>query len=490
MKSSTRSQRNARFKRHCTQTPDRPALRLGDTGAAVEEMQRRMNKFVLPIAEDGNFGPHTHHAVCSFQYRMFLTEDGIVGPLTWKALFAEMPAKTPVLQLGSRSGEVREVQRILIRVGVYRSLSQVGVADGIFGQVTREAVKRYQADRHLQDTDGIVGRFTWQKLAEDRLDAAGYPIRQIDLVNRKKGHSDKISAIATAAGTTSIFTGSVDTLEQRWSEKGDRASTPTLGHRQGERGSLSDVVINPRTTEVISSTYGGTIRTGNFQQTTKRSFPGRGGSITAIDISPNGRIIAAGNLDRSVRLFTLTGGLEAQRTVHDKSVADIVFNPRKERFGGQLVSIDRAQQILLWKGAQEVGTPTLNPTVLAEAQQVTRQPAIALSNSGYLIAATGANRLRLFSTLGSLLAEAEYNSEINAVALSPCNRYLALACSDRTVQIIDLSVAAATSAHLLKPISILKGHHSSVTAVSFALSSAHLYSGDETGELLTWEIKR
>jgi len=80
----------------------------------------------------------------------------------------------------------------------------------------------------------------------------------------------------------------------------------------GDKGSVSDVAINPRTLEVVSSTFGGTIRTSDFRQTTdsrENKFQGRGGSVRAIDISSDRAFIAAGNTDKSLRLFMLEGKL-------------------------------------------------------------------------------------------------------------------------------------------------------------------------------------
>ncbi len=60
----------------------------------------------------------------------------------------------PTLQMGSRGNSVRLLQ-LLLKID----------ADGIFGNKTREAVKKYQKDKEL-DVDGIVGNFTWGSLLD------------------------------------------------------------------------------------------------------------------------------------------------------------------------------------------------------------------------------------------------------------------------------------------------------------------------------------
>lgn len=68
-----------------------PTLQYGSQGAAVLELQRDMNKVfrgypMMPLMEDGEFGPMTRAAVQEFQRRTKLDADGIVGPLTWAKL--------------------------------------------------------------------------------------------------------------------------------------------------------------------------------------------------------------------------------------------------------------------------------------------------------------------------------------------------------------------------------------------------------------------
>jgi V8-like Glu-specific endopeptidase len=74
----------------------RPILRSGSKGAAVVDLQSRLNAWRLatpgvslaPLVMDGDFGPKTHAMVVAFQRKKGLTVDGVVGPQTWGALLA------------------------------------------------------------------------------------------------------------------------------------------------------------------------------------------------------------------------------------------------------------------------------------------------------------------------------------------------------------------------------------------------------------------
>ena len=74
-----------------TTTKPKPAaparLRSGSEGGQVKALQRRLRELGYQVQEaDGQFGPETHHSVVAFQKVNGLGRDGVVGPITRKAL--------------------------------------------------------------------------------------------------------------------------------------------------------------------------------------------------------------------------------------------------------------------------------------------------------------------------------------------------------------------------------------------------------------------
>jgi len=77
-----------------TTPPPRPTVKLGSKGATVQELQYRLNVFLLTapgvgqarLKVDGIFGAKTLAATRAFQRAMGLVVDGIVGPQTWRRL--------------------------------------------------------------------------------------------------------------------------------------------------------------------------------------------------------------------------------------------------------------------------------------------------------------------------------------------------------------------------------------------------------------------
>jgi hypothetical protein len=68
----------------------RPTVQKGSTGEQVKILQERLRgaypAYAGKLANDGIFGVGTKAVVKEFQRRAGLTQDGIVGPVTWKAL--------------------------------------------------------------------------------------------------------------------------------------------------------------------------------------------------------------------------------------------------------------------------------------------------------------------------------------------------------------------------------------------------------------------
>lgn len=61
-------------------------LKYGSTGSEVKTLQTALNRAECNLTVDGVFGNKTTTAVKAFQGKHNLTQDGVVGPVTWKAL--------------------------------------------------------------------------------------------------------------------------------------------------------------------------------------------------------------------------------------------------------------------------------------------------------------------------------------------------------------------------------------------------------------------
>jgi N-acetylmuramoyl-L-alanine amidase len=120
-------------------------------------VQQSLNRFKvrdyanMALVEDGIYGPRTKSAVQNFQSIVGLNTDGIIGPYTLDIINFILSKPTLSIQYANATA-TRYVQW---RVNVTN--------DGMFGPITRNAVRIYQYNNGLI-SDGIVGKNTWYKL--------------------------------------------------------------------------------------------------------------------------------------------------------------------------------------------------------------------------------------------------------------------------------------------------------------------------------------
>lgn len=109
---------------------------------------------------DGVRGPLTRRAVVSFQRRRGLAADGIAGQRTRAALgWRGRPGLgSRTMRIGNRGWDVAALQYLLQRAG-----HGAGRADGLFGPLTRAAVRRAQSAAGI-GVDGLAGPVTIRSL--------------------------------------------------------------------------------------------------------------------------------------------------------------------------------------------------------------------------------------------------------------------------------------------------------------------------------------
>lgn len=131
--------------------------RVGDRGPAVRDIQDRLAALSFDPGADPRavFGDGTQEAVLQFQRAKGLDADGIVGPITWRALYEAgyrlgdriLFMRRPMM----RGEDVAELQSRLSSLGF-----DTGKVDGIFGPDTERAVIDFQHNRRLVE-DGKMG---------------------------------------------------------------------------------------------------------------------------------------------------------------------------------------------------------------------------------------------------------------------------------------------------------------------------------------------
>lgn len=131
-------------------------LKEGSKGENVKIMQRALNEAMgAELSEDGIFGPNTKRAVFAFQKsQKNLKADGIYGSKTHSALSKKVNSfgfADTVLKVGSKGEAVKTLQKGL------KDMSYDILVDGIYGPQTKAAVIKFQERFPELADDGIFG---------------------------------------------------------------------------------------------------------------------------------------------------------------------------------------------------------------------------------------------------------------------------------------------------------------------------------------------
>lgn len=139
-------------------------IRLHDTGAAVEDVQRRLATagFLDEDEVTGTFDDRTQQALRAFAQHFRLPATDMVDDKTWATLVDasfNMGDRTLYLRMPYFHGaDVVQLQRALGALGFAN-----GEHDGIFGAHTELALRKFQTNMGLP-SDGIAGAYTFAAL--------------------------------------------------------------------------------------------------------------------------------------------------------------------------------------------------------------------------------------------------------------------------------------------------------------------------------------
>ncbi|WP_352401198.1 peptidoglycan-binding protein [Anaerotignum sp.] len=163
------------------------ALKIGSQGIGIKTIQYMLTMLsyfdpdIPEIEVDGFYGPQTESAVIAFQTKYGIPPNGIVDPVTWKALNDRyvklINSMSPqilqgkaslypgyILSLGTRNKDVENLQTYLATIAEYYPWALDVEISGYFDNETYDAVKTMQRQWGLKES-GVVGANTWLQIA-------------------------------------------------------------------------------------------------------------------------------------------------------------------------------------------------------------------------------------------------------------------------------------------------------------------------------------
>ncbi len=193
-------------------------------------------------------------------------------------------------------------------------------------------------------------------------------------------------------------------------------------------------------------------------------------SVFSVATSPNGRILATGSYDGTIRLWDWTTGTVRVLRGHHKEVFSLAFGPS----GRLLASGAGDGNVRIWNVA------TGKARVLTG--HLDRVYGVAFDPTGERVAsAAGDGTIKVWSlTRKNALTLKGHKGRVNAVSFAPSGQRLFSGGKDRTVRVWDLA---------RKSNRVLQGHTDGVVAVAGGPSRELVASAGEDGTVRVWNLK-
>ncbi|OCQ97987.1 serine/threonine protein kinase [Oscillatoriales cyanobacterium USR001] len=373
---------------------------------------------------------------------------------------------------------------------VWRDYLKVPVSDRLSRildkMIQRDPMLRYQsATEALKDvkvkvcpTPIALGR-SKQNWALTAWSAAAIAILSIALNPHLPSLSPQMG-FKTSKSTAKIpdFRFSSPRLNDFTSQRSPNAPVRTLASTSGP---VWSVAVIPNGRAVATGNTDGTIRLLHLcSGKLVRTMIGHSGAVWAVAVSPDGRAIASGGADNTIKLWDIYSG-ELIRTFygHTAGVFSVAFSPD----GKAIASVSKDKTVKLWQVETGIELETLKGHS-AGIQSVAFTP-----NGEILATGSDDGTIKLWNwQTGELVRTlAGHTDAVWSVAVSPDGQTLASGSWDNTIKLWDLNTSESPqpNGYLLRT---LNGHLDKVQSLAFSPDGQTLASGDLSGTIKLWQM--
>ena len=243
----------------------------------------------------------------------------------------------------------------------------------------------------------------------------------------------------------------------------------------GHASWVRSVVIHPDGKTVASGSGDRTIKIWDLATgTVLQTLTANAGWVRALAVSPDGQTLASCNNDRRVVLWDWeTGDLLQTLDGHSDWARTVCFSPQ----GQYLASGSQDKTIRLW----HLPTGKAMHVLAGHTHWVI---AVAFSPDGQAIVSSSRDKtIRLWHTkTGALIRVLEgHQDAVNAIAISPDGRILASASDDRTIRLWSLATGKLKQ--------VLTQHEGAVNTLAISADGTILVSGSQDTTIKLWSLE-
>jgi WD40 repeat protein/uncharacterized caspase-like protein len=288
-----------------------------------------------------------------------------------------------------------------------------------------------------------------------------------------EGHAAFVRSVAFSHNGKLLASGSADSAVRLWgTADGHELQTISPAHSNW----VGAVAFVPNGHQVATRGGDQTVKIWDFmtrQSLHTLALGGAGGAGTALAVSADGRLLAAGAAGNAIKLFNPADGREVRTLSGSPApIEAVAFAPD----GQTLASGDERAGIRLWNP----GTAQVLRTLAGAGSYVA---AVAFSPDGRLLASGGGDHLvHLWdvATGRELRTLQGHAAAVTSIAFAPQGAVLASSDAGASVRLWD----AASG----KPLHTLQGHQDEVESVSFSPDGHLLASASADATIRVWDV--